>query len=456
MAAYICIDLKSFYASVECMARDLDPMKAYLVVADESRTDKTICLAVSPALKAYGIPGRPRLFEVKQKLREIKYKTGKTIDLVIAPPRMAKYIEVSSAIYEVYLKYISKQDIHVYSIDEVFIDCTKYLKLYHTTPSELAKRMIKDVYEKTGITATAGIGTNLFLAKIAMDILAKHAKPNAYGVRMAYLEEMRYKKLLWDHRPLTDFWRVGKGIANKLEHKGMFTMGDVARMSLVNEDLLFDLFGVDAEILIDHAWGLETCTMRDIKNFKPDNHSLGSGQVLMSPYPYEKGKIIIKEMTEDLLANLIDQKKVTDAITLHIAYDRESIDKGTYHGETKVDFYGRVVPKSAHGTMRLGSFTTSRKKIMEASLSLYAKIVDHSLTIRKVTITFLNVKDRKNTYEQLDLFHNVEEEEHDDRLENVLINIKKKYGKDAVIRGTDLEEGATTLERNHQIGGHKA
>lgn len=451
----ICIDLKSFYASVECMERGIDPLTAYLVVADESRTDKTICLAVSPALKAYGIPGRPRLFEVKQKLRELA-SYGINIDLVIAPPQMAKYIEVSSQIYSIYLKYIAKEDIHVYSIDEVFIDIGSYLSVYNKSAKELATMMIHDVLQTTGITATAGIGTNLYLAKIAMDIVAKHTRPNQFGVRMATLDEDSYKRLLWSHTPLTDFWRVGKGIAKKLAKYGMYTMGDVARQSLDDEELLFHLFGVDAEILIDHAWGIEPCTMYDIKHYEPDHNSFGSGQVLSMPYSFKKGRLIVREMMEELILDLTKKKMMTDAIVLHIAYDREMVDNGFYQGETKLDYYGRVVPKDAHGTENLRTFTNNRRRLLNAALRLYDRIVNQRLTIRKVTITFAHVQKAKGLYTQLDIFNDIEEEENEDQLENVLLNIKEKYGSDAAFKATDLEEGATTLARHHQIGGHKA
>lgn len=453
--SYICIDLKSFYASVECMQRDLDPMQAYLVVADESRTDKTICLAVSPALKAYGVPGRPRLFEVKQKLRHLA-REGIFIDLVIAPPQMRKYIEISSQIYGIYLKYIAKEDIHVYSIDEVFIDATSYLKMYHMSAHALAQKMIQDVYTTTGITATAGIGTNMYLAKVAMDIVAKHAKADAYGVRIASLDEESYKRLLWDHRPLTSFWRVGKGTAKRLEKYDMYTMGDIARTSLHNQQLLYKLFGKDAEILIDHAWGLETCLMKDIKNYEPDRHSIGIGQVLHEPYSYQKGKTIIKEMLEDLVMDLVKKKLVCDAIVLTVAYDRENVDRDDFDGEKKTDFYGRVLPKSAHGTYPFETFTDSRKKIIEGGMSLYERITNHRYTIRKVNMSLEHVKDKKYSYEQLDMFSDVKKEEEDHTLENVLISIKEKYGKNAVVKASDLQEEATTLERNDQIGGHKA
>lgn len=435
--------------------RGLDPLKAYLVVADESRTDKTICLAVSPALKAFGIPGRPRLFEVRQKVRELE-RRGIPIDLIIAPPQMAKYIAVSSQIYRIYLKYIAKEDIHVYSIDEVFIDVGSYLSVYNQSAKELATAMIHDVLRTTGITATAGIGTNLYLAKIAMDIVAKHTQANQYGVRIAMLDEDSYKRLLWAHTPLTDFWRVGKGIANRLAKYGMYTMGDIARQSLADEELLFKLFGIDAEILIDHAWGIEPCTMYDIKHYQPDHNSFGSGQVLSMPYSFKKGRLIVREMMEELILDLTKKKLMTDAVVLHIAYDRENVDNGFYQGETKTDYYGRIVPKDAHGTANLKTYTNNHRRLLEASLALYDRIVNPQLTIRKVTITFAHVQKAQGLYTQLDIFSDIEEEENEDQLENVLLNIKEKFGKDAAFKATDLEEGATALERHHQIGGHKA
>lgn len=454
-SSYICIDLKSFYASVECMQRDLDPLKAYLVVADESRTDKTICLAVSPALKAYGVPGRPRLFEVKQKLAQLQ-RQGIFLDLVIAPPQMSKYIEISSQIYAIYLKYIAKEDIHVYSIDEVFMDCTSYLTMYHMSAHVLAQKMIQDVYQTTGITATAGIGTNMYLAKVAMDIVAKHVTADEYGVRIASLDEMTYRKLLWDHKPLTSFWRIGKGISQRLAKYGMYTMGDIARESLHNQALLYKLLGKDAEILIDHAWGIETCTMKDIKAYRPDRHSFGSGQVLHEPYTYIKAKTVVKEMLEELIMDLVKKKMVCDAIVMTINYDRENIESGSFNGERKTDFYGRIVPKPAHGTIALDTFTSSRRRLLDEGVALYERITNHHYTIRKIYISFENVKEKKYSYEQLDLFSDIKQDDEDHTLENVLLSIKEKYGKNAVVKAADLQEEATAIERNEQIGGHKA
>lgn len=467
---YIAIDLKSFYASVECMDRGLDPLTARLVVADESRTDKTICLAVSPALKAYGIPGRARLFEVKQKLSQIKASTGQDVEFLIAPPHMQHYIDVSAEIYHIYLKYVSASDIHVYSIDEVFIDAANYLSAYRNpdkspmTARELAKTMIKDVLAQTGITATAGIGTNLYLAKIAMDIVAKHVAADTDGVRIAELDETQYKRLLWAHRPLTSFWRIGKGIAGRLEENGMYTMGDVARMSVYNEDLLFRLFGIDAELLIDHAWGIETCTMQDIKNYKPDSTSVGAGQVLGCSYPKDKARLVVREMVDALSLELVEKKLVTDQIVLDIGYDKEASD---YSGPSHTDRYGRKLPKPAHGSVRLPSYTSSSMEITESAMTLYDKIVNPNLLVHRLTVTFPNVMDedraRTGTFVQYDLFTDPSElekqeqkREREKKMQKAMLDIKEKYGKNAILKGMSLEEGATAIERNRQIGGHKA
>ena len=457
---YICIDLKSFYASVECVERGLDPMTTNLVVADETRTDKTICLAVSPALKAYGIPGRARLFEVKQRLEEVKARTGRTVTYITAMPRMGKYIEISSDIYEIYLKYVSPEDIHVYSIDEVFIDCRGYLKLYGMTPHELAITMIRDVLKKTGITATAGIGTNMYLAKIAMDIVAKKSPAGADGVRIAELDERRYKELLWDHRPLTDFWQIGHGTEKRLASKGLYTMGDIARCSLgkkgefYSEELLYQMFGINAELLIDHAWGIEPCTMADIKGYKPSSNSLGIGQVLIRPYAYGEAELILREMTEQLVLNLVEKGLVTDAIVLHIGYDRENTGAG-FKGQRIVDHYGRAIPRSAHGTANLGSHVSSHKIIMEGVLKLFSEIVDENLTVRRVNIAAIRVLGEETVPRQMDLFADQEELEKEKSLQKALIQIQKRYGKNTVLRGHDLQEGATKIERNGQIGGHR-
>lgn len=451
---FIAIDLKSFYASVECVARGFDPLTTNLVVADSTRTEKTICLAVSPSLKAYGIPGRARLFEVQQKLREVKQRTGKDIDFIIAPPRMSRYIEISSDIYAIYLKYISADDIHVYSIDECFMDVTHYLGLYRMSAYELASTIIRDVLNSTGITATAGIGSNLYLSKIAMDIVAKHIKADADGVRIAVLDEMTYRKMLWDHRPITDFWRVGGGIARRLADNGMHTMGDIARTSVYNEDVLYNLLGIDAQLLIDHAWGYEPCTMEEIKSYTPSTNSISSGQVLKIPYDFTSSRLIVQEMTDLLVLDLVDKGLVTDSITLTVGYDRCNVDEGKYKGEIKIDRYGRAVPKSAHGTVNLGTPSSSTKKIMGAVLDLYDRIVSPSLMIRRVTISANNLMEYK--YEQLDLFTDPVEIEKEKKIQETVLSIKKKYGKNAVLKGMNLQHGGTTIERNSQIGGHKA
>lgn len=502
---YIAIDLKSFYASVECMERQLNPLTTNLVVADASRTEKTICLAVSPSLKAYGISGRARLFEVVQKVKEVnalrvmalpghaftgtsyedselKSNPALSVSYLTAPPRMALYMEYSTKIYDIYLHYIAPEDIHVYSIDEVFIDAANYLDTYHLTVHELAKKMIQEVLQITGITAAAGIGTNLYLCKVAMDIVAKYVPPDLDGVRIAELDEMSYRRILWAHRPLTDFWRVGRGYADKLEAQGLFTMGDVARCSIgtpgeyYNEELLYKLFGINAELLIDHAWGYEPCRIADIKEYKPAVNSLGSGQVLQCPYSYEKARLIVREMTDLLVLQLVDKRLVTDQVVLTIGYDIENLINSeigkTYQGEVTMDRYGRRVPKHAHGTENLRYPTSSTKQIMAAVIRLYDRIIDRSLLVRRVTITVNHVveesmDEKRESYEQLDLFTDYaalekkcEEEDaalaKERKLQLAMLDIKKKYGKNAILKGMNLEEGAMTVERNKQIGGHKA
>ena len=501
---YIAIDLKSFYASVECMERGLDPLTTNLVVADASRTEKTICLAVSPPLKAYGISGRARLFEVVQKVKEVnatrlrqtpgrvfsgmsfndtelKSSASMALDYITAPPRMAYYIEYSTQIYNIYLKYIAPEDIHVYSIDEVFIDATDYLTTYNLSAYELATKMILDVLKTTGVTATAGIGTNLYLCKIAMDIQAKRIPADQNGVQIAELDEMSYRHLLWSHRPLTDFWRVGKGYAKKLEEQGLFTMGDIARCSLGkptdyhNEDLLYKLFGINAELLIDHAWGWEPCTIADIKAYKPSTKSIGSGQVLQCGYTFDKAKLIVREMTDLLVLDLVDKRFVTDQLVLTVGYDIENLTnpkiKKSYHGAITIDPYGRAIPKSAHGTANLGRQTSSTRLIMDAVTELFERIVDKNLLVRRVNITANHVVDeatvqKKDSVQQLDLFTDhtdtyakkKEEAElaREKKMQNAILEIKKKYGKNAILKGMNLEEGATTLDRNKRIGGHKA
>ena len=536
---YIAIDLKSFYASVECVERGLDPLTTNLVVADESRTEKTICLAVSPSLKSYGISGRARLFEVIQKVREVNlYRQQKapnrnftgesaisteldsnpslSVSYIVAPPQMAHYMEISTKIYHIYLKYIAPEDIHVYSIDEVFMDVTDYLSTYRCTPHELAIRIIKDVLSSTSITATAGIGTNLYLCKVAMDIVAKHIPADNDGVRIAELDEYSYRKLLWSHRPLTDFWRIGRGYSKKLEEAGLYTMGDIARCSIgkwndyFNEELLYKMFGINAELLIDHAWGYEPVTIADIKSYKPENNSISAGQVLQCPYTFEKTKIIIREMAEMLSLDLVDKGLLTNQIVLTIGYDTENINdtkiRNSYRGELTTDRYGRIIPKNAHGTGNIGRMTSSTKLITDCAMQLYEKIIDKKLMIRRIYVVanhvvpeipksivhapFAGVQNKKTTvntsvnhlynesgienanyteyeYEQIDLFTNYDELEkkreierkeleREKQLQHAMLDIKKKFGKNAVLKGTSLEEGATAIQRNQQIGGHKA
>ncbi len=502
--AFIAIDLKSFYASVECAERGLNPMTTNLVVADISRTEKTICLAVSPSLRAHGIPGRARLFEVtakvdmlnRERLRsapghlfrgkscdswELEKDPSLELSYITAVPQMSHYMKISTDIYNLYKKYIAAEDIHVYSIDEVLLDASSYLKAYGLSARELAERMIRDVYTHTGITATAGIGSNLYLAKIAMDIVAKHVEADENGVRIAELDEISYRKLLWTHRPLTDFWRIGKGISKKLEKVGLFTMGDIARCSLgkagefYNEDLLYRMFGVNAELLIDHAWGFENCTMKDIKDYRPESSSLGGGQVLMEPYPHEKARIIVREMAVQLALDLLEKKLFTDLCVLDISYDMENLQDPeimkAYHGPVAEDFYGRLVPKPAHGSKRLSSPSSSEKEISEAFLSLYEEITDPSLLVRRITVNAGNVLPeeawKKETYVQMDLFtdYGLLEKKRRETEENLkkerkareaMLLIKQKFGKNAVVKGTDLQDGATGIERNKQIGGHRA
>lgn len=502
---YIAIDLKSFYASVECIERGLDPLKTNLVVADVSRTEKTICLAVSPALKKYGIPGRPRLFEVVQKIREVNIRREKQapchrfsgtsfdetelnrspelqISYIAAAPRMSRYMEYSTRIFDIYLRYIAPEDMHVYSVDEVFIDATAYLHTYGLTAHELALRMIRDVLRETGVTATAGIGTNMYLCKIAMDIVAKRMPADEDGVRIAELDEESYRKQLWNHVPLTDFWRVGPGYAKKLKEVGIYTMGDVARCSLgkdtdyYNEDLLYKLFGINAELLIDHAWGWEPATIAEIKAYRPEKNSLSTGQVLQCPYTAQKAKLIVREMTDLLVLDLVDKKLVTDQMVLTVGYDIESLTnpeiRRKYHGEVTTDRYGRHVPKHAHGTANLSCQTSSTKLIMKAVEELYDRIINPDLLVRRITVVASRVvpereADQKEVFEQLDLFTDYQaleqereqekqELDKEKRIQKAILDIQKKYGKNAVLRGMNFEEGATTRERNGQIGGHKA
>lgn len=489
---YIAIDLKSFYASVECVERSLDPLTTNLVVADNSRTEKTVCLAVTPSLKAYGLSGRSRLYQVVQRIKEVNIERrikckefiGKSyndielkkdsrleLDYIIAPPRMGLYMKYSTNIYKIYLKYFSPEDIYVYSIDEVFIDVTHYLKTYKSTPKELTTKVINDILKTTGITATAGIGTNMYLCKVAMDIVAKHTQADKNGVRIAGLDEMTYRKLLWEHRPLTDFWRLGKGYARKLEANRIYTMGDIARTSINNEELLYKLFGINAELLIDHAWGYEPCTIKSVKAYTPTNNSISSGQVLHCPYNYEKTKLIVKEMTELLTLDLVQKNILTDQIVLTIGYDIENlIDPGRrrlYSGEITTDHYGREVPKHAHGTINLDHKTSSTKIILDATMELYERIINKNLLVRRINVTANKVvteseAKKQNSFEQIDLFTNYNElekkrakEEVERNLQKALINIKSRYGKNAILKGMNFVEGGTTIERNGQIGGHK-
>ena len=492
---YIAIDLKSFYASVECVERGLDPLKTNLVVADLSRTEKTICLAVTPSLKQYGIGGRARLFEVVQRVRQVnterrrkapygqlfgesaddnELKTNPSLAVTyhVAPPRMAYYIDYSARIYSIYMKYVAPEDIHVYSVDEVLMDVTNYLGTYKITAHELARRMIAHVLRETGITATAGIGTNLYLCKVAMDIVAKHIPADKDGVRIAELDEMSYRRLLWNHRALTDFWRVGRGIAHKLEACGMHTMGDVARCSLTNEALLYNLFGVNAELLIDHAWGWEPCTMAAIKAYRPSSNSFNSGQVLSEPYPFEKARIVMREMADGMALRLVSLRMVAHQVGIFVNYDTANLKQGSYGGEVVSDYYGRPAPKPAHGSILLPHPTSSARLITEAAMQLFNQKVNPRLLIRRLTVTVNQVVDEEiiaanPPVEQLDLFTDYEaltqqrkteqaSLNKERRMQEALISIKRKFNKNAIFRGMDLEEGATARDRNAQIGGHKA
>ena len=490
---YLAIDLKSFYASVECVARKLDPLDANLVVADLSRTEKTICLAVSPSLKSHGISGRARLFEVVQRVKEVNALRrsklhgrdfsgkstshaelqrcpDKALDYIVAPPRMAEYMRVSTQIYGIYLRYIAPEDIHVYSVDEVFIDASRYLRTYHMTVRELACTLIRAVLSETGITATAGIGTNLYLCKIAMDIVAKRMPPDEHGARVAELDEQRYRELLWDHRPITDFWRIGGGYSRTLARYGMFTMGDVARMSLINEALLYRLFGVNAELLIDHAWGWEPCTLRDIKAYRPRVKSLSSGQVLSEPYDFGKARLILQEMADSLTLDLVRKGLLTDQVVLTVCYDIENLSdparRERYRGEIKTDGYGRQVPKRAHGSENLGCFCSSTRKITEAALRLFDRIADPALLVRRLYIVANHTVSERSLdpsqhSEQLSLFDALEPPRESDAarrerdIQKTILKLRARYGKNVVLRGMNFKEGATAVERNRQIGGHR-
>ena len=480
--SYIAIDLKSFYASVECVERGLNPLTTNLVVADESRTDKTICLAVSPALKAYGIGGRARLYEVIQKVNEInrvrerrygkklvrgsvddnelKRNSGLALEYIVARPRMGFYISYSTRIYNIYLRYVAEEDMHVYSIDEVFIDATSYLKNYGCTARELAKRIMRDVLKETGVTATAGIGTNMYLAKVAMDIMAKHVEPDTDGVRIAELDEMSYRRELWGHRPLTDFWRVGKGYARRLEEAGIYTMGDVALCSERDEDYLYKMFGVNAELLIDHAWGWEPCEIADVRAYRPKSNSFSSGQVLKEPYDYARARVVAIEMAEEVALGLLRKGLVTDQVVLTVGYDKKSLMN--YDGETKLDYYGREVPKHAHGTCNLDGCTCSSREIVKAVVKLFDKVVNRELWVRRITIDVNHVEKEKEVQgelRQLGLFDEVRDEvalAKEKRANEAVLAIKRRFGKNAILKGINFEEGATGRERNMQIGGHRA
>lgn len=495
---YLCIDLKSFYASVECIQRGLDPMHTNLVVADGSRTEKTICLAVSPALKEFGVSGRARLFEVIERVKlvnarrrldapnhcfnessydtlQLKEDPALELSFITAPPQMALYMETSAKIYEIYLRYVAPEDIHVYSIDEVFIDLTGYLRVYRTSARELAMQMIREVYSKTGITATAGLGSNLYLAKIAMDIMAKRMKPDKHGARIAQLDEMEYRRQLWDHRPLTDFWRIGKGYVKRLEKIGLYTMGDVARCSLgnsndfYNEELLYRTFGVNAELLIDHAWGIEPCTIADIKAYRPSANSISSGQVLHCPYSNEKAKLIVREMIDLLVLDLVEKRLVTDQIVLTVGYDIDNLTdpviSKAYKGPVITDHYGRKIPKYSHGTVNLGQHISSTKVIVDAVMDLFARISDPLLLVRRLTIAANHVLPESQAalekpMQQLSLFEEPEQElldlQRERHAQEAILSIRRKYGKNAILKGMNFKEGATTRDRNGQIGGHKA
>lgn len=493
MPSYVAIDLKSFYASVECVERRLDPLTTNLVVADPERTEKTICLAVTPSLKSFNISGRARLFEVVQRVKTINYERikkapfhrfcGKSyisteldadpsleLDYIIAPPQMALYMKISLDIYKIYLKYIAPEDIHVYSVDEVFIDVTNYLRIYKCTPRQLTVNIINDILNTTGITATAGIGTNLYLAKIAMDIVAKHMPPDKNGVRIAELTEQSYREQLWEHRPLTDFWRIGKGISKKLESKNLYTMGDIANCSVNNEDLLYNLFGINAELIIDHAWGWESCTIQAIKSYKPSNHSISQGQVLKCPYTFEKARLIIREMTELLVLELVEKNMVTDQMILTVGYDSTGIPED-FDGEMTTDHYGRKIPKQAHSSINIGHFTSSTKQIVSAVIRLFDQIVNNRLSVRRMCIVANHVINEKDIpdddFEQLSMFidndavmrkKEIEARtlEKERSIQSAMISIKKRFGKNAILKGMNLCEGATSIERNKQVGGHKA
>lgn len=494
--AYVCIDLKSFYASVECVERNLDPLNTNLVVADNTRTDKTVCLAITPPLKSYGLSGRARLYEVKQKVKEVN-KTRRSrikknfvkksfidselqenldleLDFIIATPRMRLYMEYSAKIYQIYLKYVSSEDIYPYSIDEIFADITEYLDYYKLSKEELVMKMIEDVYKTTGVTATAGIGTNMYLAKIAMDIKAKKMRPNEFGVRLAFLDEYLYRKELWNHLPLTDFWRIGGGTAKRLIANNINTVGDIARVSIENEDLLYKLFGINAELLIDHAWGYEPCALKDVKNYRPETNSMSRGQVLHTPYKFEDALLIVREMVDNLVLDIIKNNLVTSQFLLIIDYDVSNLTDGKiynyYYGEIEYDRYGRKVPKSARGTVNLGQKTNSLKLISDKVSEVYEKVVNPILLIRKINLSACNLtpkkEERRIEVKQLDIFSNVEEikekeiskrieEERESKIQEAIISIKGKFGSNSILKGSNLEEKSTARERAREVGGHR-
>ena len=490
---YIAIDLKSFYASVECVARGLDPLDTNLVVADMSRTDKTICLAVSPSLKSFGIPGRPRLYEVNQKvnevnrlrmnrapasrligksvfLHELEKDRGLAVDFIVAAPQMAKYLEFSTDIYNIYQKYFSSEDIHVYSIDEVFIDATAYLKTYNMSAHDLTLKIIRDVMYKTGVTATAGIGTNLYLAKVAMDIVAKHIPADKDGVRIASLDERSYREKLWSHTPISDFWRIGRGISKRLANHGLYTMGDIARFSLKHDGILYDEFGINAELIIDHAWGYEPCEMKDIKMYKPQNNSLSSGLVLMEPYSYKKTKVVIKEMVDNMALDLVEKHLVTNHVSLMINYDTSN-NLNNYSGEITKNYYGKDVAKPTGGSISLNEYTSSGRVLSEAILEIYEQTVNKNLMVRRINIGADSVIPKSDSdrvvVKQYSIFSDIEKEEREyikqkevlekeNNLQEAIINIRNRFGKNSILKGTNYEEGATGKQRNEQIGGHKS
>lgn len=527
---YIAIDLKSFYASVECVERELNPLNTNLVVADQSRTEKTICLAVSPSLKSHGIPGRARLFEVIEKVKEanalrktennVKKFIGKScfdnelkdnkeleIDFLVAPPRMALYMDYSTRIFDIYLRYVAPEDMHIYSVDEVFMDVTAYLNNYNMTAHDLTIKIIREVLAETGITATAGIGTNMYLCKIAMDIVAKHMKADKDGVRIAEIDERKYRELLWDHKPLSDFWRVGRGYVKKLNGVGIYTMGDIARCSLggeddfYNEDLLYKMFGINAELLIDHAWGWEPVEIKDIKDYRPDTNSLSVGQVLTRAYKFDEARIVISEMAEHMALDLVSKKLMTNQLTITVGYDIKNLDNFSfnekYKGEVKKDVYGRAIPKHAHGTYNFDEYTSLTSDIVRGVLDVFDETVDENLYVRRMSVCVNRVissrkakelNEQSKEYQQLSLFDSLSEDmnskinipasslnedvqinvhddeynefektkEDEERIQEAMLSIKQKYGKNAILRGTNFKEGATARDRNKQIGGHKA